>query len=241
MMNILVLAASEHYIDSADKNYPLCLSEIKGKPLVQIIAENINFNEGRTCFLFQDKHIKKYRLDNIVKLLSNDKFESIAVPEDTAGAACTALLGVVSLEQELPLLIISANQLIDIDYEELCTSMKNSGYDAGTIIFDSVHPRYSYVILEDNLVVEASEKNPISRNATAGVYWFNKTDYFTQAVKQMIRKDARVDQQFYICPSLNELVLQGMKIGVHRIDTSKYHPLKSQSHVENIKASDENI
>ena len=238
-MNILVLAAGEHYIDSADKNYPFCLSEFKGQPLIQILAERISFNPGDSVFLFQDKHIKKYRLDNIVQLLSNGRFTSVAVPEDTAGAACTALLGVVNLQQDKPLLIISANQLLDHSYQEFASYMNSKEYDAGTIIFDSVHPRYSYVVLQNELVVEASEKNPISRNATAGVYWFKKTEFFTNAVKNMIRKDARIDDKFYICPSFNELILSGMKIGVQKVDISKYHPLKSNLQLEVNRANNE--
>lgn len=234
-MNILILAAGEHYIDSNDKNYPFCLSEFLGKPLIQLIAEQISFNKGHAAFLFQDKHIKKYRLDNIVRLLSNGSFYSIAVPEDTAGAACTAMLGVVSLNQDAPLLIVSANQFVDIDLNNFTSSMLDSHYDAGTIVFDSVHPRYSYVLIDDDHVVEASEKNPISRNATAGVYWYRKTSYFTEAVKQMIRKDARVDNMFYICPSFNELILRGLKIGIKRIDSEKYHPLKTISQFEVLK------
>ncbi|HAU5562555.1 TPA: hypothetical protein JD264_01870 [Serratia fonticola] len=240
-MNILVLAAGEHYVDSDDKNYPFCLSEFLGKPLIQLISEQISFNNGSSVFLFQDKHIKKYRLDNIVRLLSKGNFSSISVPEDTAGAACTALLGVVSLDQKVPLLIVSANQYLDINYEEFSSQMLSSGNDAGTLIFDSVHPRYSYVVIENDFVVEASEKNPISRNATAGVYWFKETGFFTEAVKQMIRKDARVDDMFYICPSFNELILKGMKIGTQRIDKSHYHPLKSISQFESRKESHEKL
>lgn len=240
-MNILVLAAGEHYVDSDDKNYPFCLSEFLGKPLIQLIAEQVSFNQGESAFLFQDKHIKKYRLDNIIRLLTNGRFHSIAVPEDTAGAACTAMLGVVSLDQEAPLLIVSANQFVDIDLNSFTSSMFASENDAGTIIFDSVHPRYSYVLIEDNYVVEASEKNPISRNATAGIYWYRKTSYFTDAVKQMIRKDARVDDMFYICPSFNELILRGLKIGVQSIESKQYHPLKSVSQFETKKVINEKL
>ena len=145
------------------------------------------------------------------------------------------MLGVVSLDQDAPLLIVSANQFVDIDFDCFTSSMLDSQYDAGTIIFDSVHPRYSYVLIEDDHVVEASEKNPISRNATAGAYWYRKTSYFTDAVKQMIRKDARVDNMFYICPSFNELILRGLKIGVKSIDSKQYHPLKSISQFETLK------
>jgi len=235
-VNVIVLAAGESYTDSEDKGYPLCLTEFNGVPLLQKISEKLAFNAGKTVFLFQDKHIKKHHLNNIVQLLSNGHFVSFPVPENTAGAACTALLGVVGLDQDEPLLIVSANQYLDINYQEFTTEMTSKNYDAGTVIFDSVHPRYSYVLLdEQKCVVEASEKNPISRNATAGVYWFSKTRDFSNSVMNMIRKDARVNEHFYICPSFNELILLGKTIGVKEIDKSFYHPLKTQTQFDSNK------
>lgn len=227
-MNVLILAAGDSYIDEADHNYPLCLTEINGVSLIQRISEGIPKDVNSVIYLFQEKHIKKFHLDNIISLLSNGHHKVVPVPENTAGAACTALLGVVGLTQDDPLLIISANQLVDVHYEDFLLHMLEEENDAGTIVFDSIHPRYSYVLLDSSsLVVEASEKKPISRNATAGIYWFNKTRDFSESVKNMIRKDARVGESFYICPSFNELILDGKKIGVFRIESSKYHPLKS--------------
>ncbi|AJJ17846.1 Uncharacterised protein [Yersinia intermedia] len=233
-MNVLILAAGDSYIDESDHNYPLCLTEINGISLIQRISDGIPKSINNVIYLFQEKHIKKFHLDNIVSLLSNAAHKVIPVPENTAGAACTALLGVVGLPQSDPLLIISANQLVDVCYDDFLLRMFEENYDAGTIIFDSIHPRYSYVLLDSSsLVVEASEKKPISRNATAGIYWFNKTSDFSESVKNMIRKDARVGEAFYICPSFNELVLNGKRIGVFKVESSQYHPLKSAYQLDN--------
>ncbi|MGE4800583.1 glycosyltransferase family 2 protein [Yersinia hibernica] len=232
-MNILILAAGDNYIDPDDKNYPLCLSEVNGVPLIQRVTDQLSFNDGEVVYLFQDKYIKRYHLDDIVKLISDKKFSVFPVPDNTAGAACTALLGTVSLPQSESLLIVSGNQLVDVDIKNFIDEMNNNNYDAGTIIFDSIHPRYSYVMLNDEgLVTEASEKKPISRNATAGTYWFRKTSDFTDAVKNMIRKDAKVDGRFYICPSFNELILKGLRVGVIKIDPEQYHPLKTIRQIE---------
>jgi hypothetical protein len=43
----------------------------------------------------------------------------------------------------------------------------------------------------------------------------------------MIRKDASVNGSFYICPVLNELVLEQARIGIAPIDASQYRPLKT--------------
>jgi len=232
-MNIIILAAGEEYLDTKDDNYPLCLTEIRGRSLLQHISEQIDFQKNDVTFIFQNKHTKKYHLNSIVELLSDNKARVISVPENTAGAAATALLAAVKLEQSQPLLIISSNQLTDVSYQDFSDKMQNKCYEAGTIIFDGIHPRYSFVSIDENgYVNEASEKKPISRNATAGVFWFKNTELFINAVKNMIRNDARVDNKFYICPSLNEVILCGGNVGVYKIDRSQYHPLKNVHHVE---------
>jgi hypothetical protein len=96
-------------------------------------------------------------------------------------------------------------------------------WDGGLPVFEDVHPRYSYLKLgEDNLVVEAAEKRPISRHASAGRYFYRKGSTFVRCAKKMIMKDAQVDGAFYVCPVYNELVLEGLKIGVTTIQRDQY-------------------
>lgn len=49
-------------------------------------------------------------------------------------------------------------------------------------------------------MVEAAAQRPISREATAGVYWFRRGGDFLDGAMAMIRKDAAVDGRFYVCP-----------------------------------------
>lgn len=232
-MNILILAAGEEYISSKDDKYPLCLTELHGRSIIQHISDSLNFEKNKILFIFQEKHIRKYHLSTIVELLSSGKGLVTSVPENTAGAATSALLGAVTLKQDEPLLIISSNQLTDINYEDFTNKMLEMNYDAGTVIFEAIHPRYSFVSLDDNgLVNEASEKKPISKNATAGIFWFKSTALFVDAVKNMIRKDARIDNKFYICPSLNEVILSRGRVGVYKINKDNYYPLKNVYQVE---------
>ena len=70
------------------------------------------------------------------------------------------------------------------------------------------------------------------KDATAGFYWFSRGRDFVRAAKNMIRKDSRVDGKYYICPAFNELVLENLSIGVHKIDSKLYHPLKTERQVE---------
>ncbi|MNB58009.1 hypothetical protein D3C87_531080 [compost metagenome] len=234
MTNVLVLAANEPH-DDKDSGYPLCLTEVDGKPLIQHLSEQCNvIKDSKLILAVREDDCKRWHLDNIVRLLS-PKAQVLQIRRKTGGAACTALLAVAEIDNEEPLLILNGNELIDLDFSAIISSFYASQFDAGVIVFPSVHPRYSYVrINSEQLVVECAEKNPISNNATVGFYWFRHGKDFVSCAKQAILKNAHVDGQYYICPTLNELILRQGRIGVHRIDAQKFHPLKSARQIEKL-------
>lgn len=229
MMNILILAAGHSEVDTHDGKYPLCLTEFDGMPLLERISNACkSLSPRKMVFALRKEEVQRFHLDNVVNLL-NPGAVTLKVDGDTPGAACTALLAVDYIDNEQELLILNANELVDIDFNALLADFRARELDAATVTFHSIHPRYSYVRLDANgLVAEATEKNPISNHATAGIYWYARGKDFVEAVKNMIRKDAHVDGDFYICPAFNELVLKQARIGATPIDAKKYHPLKTE-------------
>jgi hypothetical protein len=156
----------------------------------------------------------------------------VRIPENTQGSACTALLAAVRLPPEDDLLIVSANELVDVDFADVVRAFQARRLDAGTLTFRSVHPRYSYVRLgPDGLVEEAAQQDPISQHATAGVFWLRRTADFVDAAKSMIRKDARTADRFYVAPAFNELILRQARVGTVEIPAGRYVPLKNDRQV----------
>jgi hypothetical protein len=231
-MNVLILAAGPDQVTQED-GYPLCLSEFDSMPLIQRVANAcLGLEPQKLIVAFREEDVYKYHLDNILRLISPlAKVLKIAAP--TEGASCSALLAAEDIDTEDELLIVNGNELLQADLKEIVSNFRQRILDAGVVVFPSIHPRYSYVRLDENkLVVEASEKNPISTNATVGFYWFAKGSSFVRAAKNAIRKDARVNGRFYICPTFNELVLEHLRIGVYEIESHAYKPLKSGRQVE---------
>ncbi len=238
-MNTLILAAGQDQVTQED-GYPLCLAEFDSVPLIQRVADACLSLEPRKLIVaFREEDVHKYHLDNILRLLSPlTKVLKIGAP--TEGASCTALLAAEDIDTEDELLIVNGNELLQADFKEIVCSFRQRGLDAGVVVFPSIHPRYSYVRLDENKqVVEASEKNPISNNATVGFYWFAKGSSFVRAAKNAIRKDARVNGRFYICPTFNELVLEHLRIGVYEIESHAYKPLKSGRQIEQFDSTHE--
>ncbi len=232
-MNILILAAGASSYELHDGDYPLCMTEFNDMPLLEHLVRSCKpMPSPKFIFSLNQNDIRQWHLDNIVKLI-DPSASLIQVPEKTSGAACTALLGISHIDNDDELLIISANQVVDADLKSITDEFRAKKYDAATIIFDSIHPRYSYVRLDEkNQVIEAAEKLPISRYATAGIYWYAKGSDFVWAAKSMISKDASVDGKFYICPTFNEMILKHATIGVFHIDHNKYFPLKTERQIQ---------
>jgi dTDP-glucose pyrophosphorylase len=226
-MNILILMAGEPRILSSE-SFPTPLVEVDGMPLVQRLLEQCARITGhRVIIAMQEKELRRYHLDDVVRLI-DPTAEIVAVKDKTQGAACTALLAAGSIDNDTPLLILNGDEFLTVPMETIIADFNRRGLDGGTVTFRSVHPRYSFVRLDERqMVVEAAEKHPISDNATAGFYYFRKGSDFVKAAKAAIRKDARHNDMFYVCPVYNELVLEDKKIGVYPIDAKDYHPIKS--------------
>lgn len=237
-MNVLILAAGAERAEDHDDSYPLCLAELDGKPLIErIIAALSALSPSRFIFCFRKTDARQFHLADITALLAPGS-KVVTVSERTGGAACTALLGAEFIDNDDELLIVNGNELLEVDFNVMVKGFRSQDWDAGVVTFPSIHPRYSYVRLDEaGLVVEAAEKRPISRYATAGFYWFRRGTDFVQSAKSMIRKDASVNDAFYICPSLNELILQQRLIGTHLIEATQYKPLKTAKQVQQFETS----
>ena len=231
-MNILVPMSGEGKAFLSKYIFPKALVEIDGKPMIQVVVENLRFSQPhRFIFLIRKEDAVRFHLESVLNLVA-DHPRMIHVDRPTAGAACTALLAIDDINNDEPLLVANADQKIDAHIEEICQDFLNRGLDGGIITFESLHPRWSYVRMdEEGLVVEAAEKHPISRHATAGIYFFRHGKDFVQSVMEMVKKQVMVDGQYYICPAYNQMVLHSKKIGVFALKKGQFHPLGTPENV----------
>jgi hypothetical protein len=63
-----------------------------------------------------------------------------------------------------------------------------------------------------------AEKDPISTHATVGFYYWKKGSDFVKYAEQMINKNIRVNNEFYVCPVYNEAILDNKKILNFQVD-----------------------
>jgi beta-phosphoglucomutase-like phosphatase (HAD superfamily)/dTDP-glucose pyrophosphorylase len=217
-MNVLIpMAGAGSRFEKAGYTFPKPLIDINGRPMIQIIVENINIS-AQHIFVCQKEHYEKYNLQHVLQLISPE-CKIIKVDSITEGAACTTLLAKEFINNDEPLLIANSDQFVDWDSNEFLYSCNTDNIDGSILTFTNTHPKWSYVKLDNNgYVIEVKEKVPISNIATVGIYYYRKGSDYVKYAEQMIRKNIRVNNEFYTCPVFNEFIQDGKKIKTYHID-----------------------
>jgi HAD superfamily hydrolase (TIGR01509 family) len=217
-LNILIPMAGEgkRFAD-AGYIFPKPLIEVNNKPMIQVVIENLNI-EAHYIFIVQKSHYEKYNLKQVLSLIAPG-CDIISVEGLTEGAACTTLKARELIDNNAPLLIANADQYIEWDSNESMYAFKNDNIDAGILTFESTHPKWSYAKLDDNgFVTEVAEKNPISNNATCGIYYWKHGSDYVRYADTMIKKNIRTNNEFYVCPVFNQAIEDGKKVKIKQVN-----------------------
>lgn len=223
MINIVVpLAGSGQKFIEKGYTFPKPLIEIKNKPMIEWVVRNITPKaEHQFIFICKRESYEKFKLGSLFNLIAPN-CKVIVLENTTAGAACTVLLAKEYINNEYPLVVANSDQYLDIDINDFIQAAGQEDLDGFIMTFKATHPKWSFVKLgQDGLVMETAEKNPISNYATTGIYYFRKGSDFVDAAEQMIKKDMRTNNEFYVSPVFNEMILQDKKIKIYEIPAEK--------------------
>jgi dTDP-glucose pyrophosphorylase len=228
-MQSVILAAGSTFINDSDAKYPISMTEFNGKPLVQWIIEDLlKLPNNKIVVVVNQDEINRYHIDRTLKLIEPN-ITVVGVQNNLGGAACSALIGLQYLNQAEEVILINGNEKLTENHLTLVRQIHEKQTKAAIVSFDSIHPRYSYAKIDRNEhVIEISEKDPISRNALVGFFWFSNVALIESAIKRMILKGASLNGIFYLSPAINEIILEGIQVALIKIDNSNYHPMKSE-------------
>lgn len=225
-MNVLIpMAGPSVFYEETTHHFPKPLLEINGKPMIQWVTENLSSITTAKQFIFLVKRAdcERFYLDNTIRLLLGDRAKIIPVEGETKGAACSCLLAINLINTDEPLLISNGDQIITHDLNAIISNFETEKWDGGLVCVDSVHPKWSYALTDHTgKVIQTAEKEPISRNAIAGLYYFKKGKDFVESSFRMIRKNVNTNGNYFIAPSYNEMILQNRRVGIFRINTDEY-------------------
>ena len=184
---------------------------------VKTVVDNINI-DANYIFIVQQDHYDKFNLKYLLNLIA-PQCTILPISGLTEGAACTVLLAKTLINNDNPLLIANSDQYVEWNSTDFMYTIENSSTDGTILTFESTHPKWSFVKLNnEGLVTEVAEKKPISNIATAGIYYWSRGSDFVKYAEKMIDNNNRVNNEFYVCPVYNEAIKDNKKIRIYNIN-----------------------
>lgn len=198
---------------------PKPLIDVHGKPMIQVVVENLGII-ANYIFVVQKEDSKRYNMRQILQAITPGNLTILEIDGQTEGTAVSALMAENLIDVDQPLLIVNSDQFLEWDSLSALYSFQRKEVDVGILTFESSDPKWSYVLKnpETKMVERVEEKNPISKEATCGVYYWSSGRSFVRSAKEMILKNLRVNDEFYIAPSINELISEGAKVVTFEVE-----------------------
>ncbi|WP_334120259.1 hypothetical protein [Limnobacter sp.] len=216
MLNVIIpMAGISKIADDLEYPYPSPLIEINGRPLIQLVIENIKSLASNINFIviLREDDCRRFHLDSTIQLLTSKDIKIVRLKQETAGALCSTLLAVDYFSTDEPLLITNSDQLFENNsLSKIMTEINRISPDAACPIIESVHPRWSYARIIDNNIIETAEKNPISCNAIPGFYYFKSGFQFANLAMRTIINGRHTEGRYYTSAVLNEYILENLNV-----------------------------
>ena len=217
-LNVLIpMAGAGSRFEQAGYTFPKPLIEVNSKPMIQVVVDNLNI-DANYIYVVQKSHRQKYNLDTMLNLITPG-CKIVEVDNLTEGAACTALLAKDYINNNTPLFFANSDQFVEWDSNEFMYKMNETNADGGIVTFKATHPKWSFAKVNPHtgLVEEVAEKNPISDDATVGYYYWKYGSDFIKYAEQMIEKNIRVNNEFYVCPVFNQAIEDAKEIRIFNV------------------------
>ena len=201
----------------AGYTFPKPLIEVHQKPMIQIVVESLGL-KGNFIYIVKKEHLEKYNLKSFLNIIT-PKCKIITIDKLTEGAACNSIIKKY-INNSKPLIISNSDQFIEWNTSESMYSFSTNKVDGAILTFTATHPKWSYAKVDkNNNVTKVAEKKVISNNATVGVYYWKHGKDFVKYANQMITKNIRVNNEFYVCPVYNEAIKDKKRIKIKSVDS----------------------
>lgn len=230
---IIPMAGRAARFQERGHTFPKPLFEIGNRSMIELVLSNLAPpSPAQFTFICRKEHVSQFHLGDMLQLLAPG-CRVIALENETAGALCSVLLAVDQLNLDEEVLVANGDQFIATSLEPFYTACRQSGVDGCILTFTATHPRWSFAKTDETgRVMAVAEKRPISKQATAGLYYFRRGRDLIAAAERMILKGLTTGGQFFVCPVYNEMILAGKNIRTHHLPENTMHSLGTPEDVD---------
>jgi dTDP-glucose pyrophosphorylase len=228
-INLIPLAGQGKRFKDEGYELPKPLIPVDGIPMVIAAAKSLP-EADKYIFLCLKEHISKYKIDKIIKRYVKNA-QVVTINKLTEGQASTCLLAEEYINPEDELTIGSCDNGMSYKRKVFDKLIKNTDTDAVIWTFrnnpnlkrNPEHWGWVKVDKKGN-ALKVSVKIPISDNpirdhAVVGCFSFKKSKYFFENAKEMVKKNRRINNEFYNDECMNVLVENDLNVKAFEIDT----------------------
>tara|TARA_Y100000114_G_scaffold40536_1_gene36036 strand:- start:10408 stop:11562 length:1155 start_codon:yes stop_codon:yes gene_type:complete len=222
-----IAGKAQRFLDGGYK-MPKPLIMAKTKQVIDWAMESFNTSQCNITFAVRLEHINNFSIDEILKKKFGKDVNIVVIDHDTDGSVSTCLLAKEYINNDLPLIIYTP----DVYFQDPFNPDNISEELDGLILtFKANSPAHSYVALDKNgYATKTAEKQVISSDAAVGVYYYKTGKMFVDYAEELVNKNIRTKDEFYICPMYNLLIRDGLKVGIEKV--KKMHVLGTPEELE---------
>ena len=225
-LSLIPLAGFGSRFSKVGYDIPKPLLEVSGKPMI-VQAANSLPKSSEYRFVCLKKHLLEFNLDK--ELIQN--FESLSIIDIesvTEGQAVTCDLGLFQTDLDKKLFIGATDNGMLFDEKKLESLIQDSETDAIIFTFKNhvsskQNPQmYGWVNTDEEKAIEISVKKQISESpendhAIVGTFFFKNVDLFKKGYQQLISKNVRINNEFYVDSLMNELILLRYNVKIFEV------------------------
>jgi len=222
-MNILIpMAGLGSRFPSHTYPVPKPLIEVNGRPMISRAITSLNL-EGNYFFVIAKNQFTTLVKETILALKPTSRF--IEIDYITEGPAVSALLFKEFINNDDELIIANCDQIMEWNSENFLHNVRL--YDGAVVTYHTDTDKNSYARLDEKgFVVEIREKEVISNVSLNGIHYWKKGKFFVSSAEKMIElQDRAPNGEFYIGPTYNHMIRQGLKVGIYHIPNAQHHPV----------------
>ena len=196
------------------------LIPLNGKTFIEWSIESVDFDK-KCQFIFVvlqehyvtlEKELKRIKPDCII----------ITIPKLTNGAAESALAAREYINNDTPLIITNSDQIFEWNKHAYLQYLENTDTDADVVVTDANTDKFSYIELnENNKGIRLTEKEVISNNALVGIHYWKKGSYFVNSANELIKRDIRSKNEYYISLTYNILIEQNVEVSCYHLKNNE--------------------
>ena len=167
--------------------------------------------------MVRDETVYNHHMDELLRKKFGDDIKVVVLDKLTDGSVCSCLYAEEYIDNDAPLVI----HTLDIEFRPVFNPHVLTEMDADGLLltFKSNSANYSYAkVGDDGFVTETAEKKAISNNACVGIYGFKKGSDFCKYARDMIKRDLRTKNEFYISPLYNLFIEDNKQIKTQSVD-----------------------